>query len=316
MKTSLSRFLAGLTCVLCALAAGAVAQEKKEGKKEAAAEPLQVRLFASVFDAEGRPVEGLSLADFEVLEDGVPQQLTHFERREGPLAFGLVVDNSGSFRSAFDDLLRLAHLFVSESGPEAETFVIRFVASDRIDIVQNLTSNKARLGAALDGMYIEGGQTAIADAAYLAADHLNGLKAKQSAPRRYGLVLITDGEDRASHYKQEQAVAKLREAGAPLFAAGVVNKSIIQISPEKARKYLERYASESGGRAHFGERPRDLAPAVRQILDEMGATYALGYASTNPKRDGRKRKLEVRARHAAGPLNVRVKPEYTAPDKK
>ena len=48
----------------------------------------------------------------------------------------------------------------------------------------------------------------------------------------------------------------------------------------------------------------------------MNAPYALGYASTNPKRDGRQRKLEVRARHAAGPLTVRAKPEYTAPDKK
>jgi VWFA-related protein len=322
MKASLSRLRILLTFVLCGLSLGAAsfAQEqqgaKKEGKQGPAAEPLRVRLNASVFDAQNRPVAGLDAEDFEVLEDGVAQQLTHFERREGPLTFGLVVDNSGTFRSVFDDVVNLGRLFVAESGPDAELFVIRFVDSAHIDIVQNVTASKSRLAAALDNMYIEGGQTAIGDAVYLAADHLARFKAGQTAPRRYGLVLITDGEDRVNYYKPAQVYQKLREAGAPLYVAGIVNGDNLKISPEKARRYLERFASESGGRAHFAEKPRDLAPSVRQILDELGAPYALGYDSTNPKRDGRKRKLEVRAKSAAGPLTVRAKDGYTAPDKK
>jgi Ca-activated chloride channel homolog len=322
MKASLSRTRVLLALVLCALCLGApaFAQEKKEakqeGKKEDAAEPLSVRLNASVFDAEGRPVNDLRMEDFEVLEDGVPQKLTHFERREGPLTFGLVVDNSGTFRSIFNEVVGLGSMFVAESGPDSEAFVVRFVSSDQITIMQNVTASKPRLAAALGQMYIEGGQTAIMDAVYLSAEHLLKFKAGQTAPRRYGLVLITDGEDRANFYRPEQVYQKLREAGAPLYVAGVVKRQNMKISPEKARKYLERFAFESGGRAHFADQPRDLAPAVRQILDELGAPYALGYASTNPKRDGRQRKLEVRARGPAGPLAVRAKADYTAPDKK
>jgi VWFA-related protein len=229
-----------------------------------------------------------------------------------------VVDNSGTFRSVFNDVVSLGRSFVAESGPEAEAFVVRFVSSDQITVMQNLTASKSRLAAALDNMYIEGGQTAIADAVYLSADHLVKLKAGQTAPRRYGLVLITDGEDRVNFYRPEQVYQKLREAAAPLYVAGIVNRDNLKISPEKARKYLERYAFESGGRAHFAARPRDLLPAVRLILDEMGAPYALGYVSTNPKRDGRTRKIEVRAKSPAdaGPLTVRAKGDYTAPDKK
>lgn len=320
MKALPSRFRISLALALCALCLGpaARAQEKKEGKKEQAAEPVQVRLNAAVFDAQNRPVAGLRAEDFEVLEDGVPQRLTHFERREGPLAFGLLVDNSGSFREIINGVVGLGLMFVNESGPDAEGFVVRFIGSDYITVIQQMTASKARLAGALEEMFIEGGQTAIGDAVHLSADYLARFKAAQTAPRPHGLVLITDGEDRGSRHKPEQVHQKLRESGVPVFALGIVKGSRLQSSPEKARRYLERLASESGGRAHFGAEPRDLVPAVRQILDEMGAPYALGYASTNPKRDGGRRKIEVRAKGPAdsGPLTVRAKPDYTAPDKK
>src|ERR671926_161101 len=60
-----------------------------------------------------------------------------------------------------------------------------------------------RLGAlvldpALDDIYIQGGATAINDAVYLAAERLARLKQQEKMARRYSLVLVTDGEDRAS----------------------------------------------------------------------------------------------------------------------
>ena len=320
MKASPSRPRMLTACVVCALALAAPmpAQEKKEGKSEPAVAQWAARLNVSVFDAQNRPVTSLNAEDFEILEDGVAQKVTHFERREGPLTFGLVVDNSGSFRSLMNDVVGVGHALVEASGPDAEIFVVRFVGSKSINIVQPLTTNKARLGGALDDMFVEGGQTAINDAVYLSADYLAQFKAGQSAPRRYGLVLITDGEDRKSNYKPAQVHQKLREAGVPLYALGLWHGEIRgfqETTPEKAGKYLERLAFESGGRAHLIKKRADLAPAVRQILAELSAPYALGYVPTSQKRDGRKRKLEVRAKGSAGPLTVHTKNEYTAPEK-
>jgi Ca-activated chloride channel family protein len=316
MKAWPTRTLWLLTLVACALAAAAPAQEKKEGKKDSAADALRVSLHVSVFDAQNQPVTNLNAEDFEVLEDGVAQKLTHFERREGPLAFGLVVDNSGSFHDIIDGVIGLGRSFVNESGPGAVSFVVRFVSTDEIKVMHGVTTDKRALVDALDAMYIEGGQTAVGDAVYLSAEHLASYKAAMHVPHRYGLVLITDGEDRASYYKPEQVHRKLREAGVPVYALGIVKGSRLRSSPEKARRYLERLAFESGGTVYFAEHPRDLAPAVRHILDEMGAPYALAYAPANQKRDGRPRRLEVRAKGPAGPLTVKAKTEYTATDKK
>src|SRR5262245_30788691 len=38
-----------------------------------------IRVEAVVFDRLGRPVRGLGARDFRVIEDGVPQTLTHFQ---------------------------------------------------------------------------------------------------------------------------------------------------------------------------------------------------------------------------------------------
>lgn len=73
---------AGLAVVLAGLlAAAAGAQTPVERTMRAFFEPLEVPLVnveVYVADADGGPVSGLTAADFEVLEDGEPVEVTHF----------------------------------------------------------------------------------------------------------------------------------------------------------------------------------------------------------------------------------------------
>src|SRR5438128_87691 len=56
-----------------------------------------VRVLATVKDASGGLVGSLNRDDFTVLDNGVPQQISVFERRtEQPLSVVMLVDNSGS----------------------------------------------------------------------------------------------------------------------------------------------------------------------------------------------------------------------------
>lgn len=55
----------------------------------------------------------------------------------------------------------------------------------------------------------------------------------------------------------------------------------------------------------------DLAAGIRRIADETRAYYLLGYTSTNAKRDGRFRKIQVKL--ARKGLNVRARKGYYAP---
>lgn len=296
------------------LASSAGAQEKKEQKPEPT---LSVRLSALVVDAQNRLVGDLRREDFQVLEDGVPQQISFFEKQDGPHAFGLVVDSSGSLRSQINAVVGFGKMIVVGTGEGSEGFVVRFISSDNIKVMQDVTADKGALARALDAIYVEGGQTAINDAVYLAADRMAKYRQGETAPRRYSLVLVTDGEDRASFYRNEQVYAKLRETGLRVFVVGLVGGDYAKSSPEKAKQYLSRLAFETGGTAYFVTKPNELSNAARQILLEMSANYVLGYDSTNPKRDGSTRKIQVTVKSGAGgeQRKVLAKESYVAPRK-
>lgn len=304
--------------LLSALLCTAAAQDSKKGKKEeTASRPVAVRLSALVLDAQDRPVGGLRAEDFQVVEDGVPQKVTLFERLEGPHAFGLAVDSSGSMRRNIDRVTDFGKLVVRGAGPDSVGFVVSFIDSDHIRVVQDTTTNRGALEAALDDIFIEGGQTAINDAVYLAAERVAQFRKLEKIPRRYSVVLVTDGEDRASYYKDEEVYAKLRETGVRVFVIGLVQSEYNSTTPEKAKQYMRRLALESGGSVYFWKRGDELPPVARLVLADMSANYLLGYESTNARRDGGARKVSVSV--AAGPggeaRKVFAREGYDAPKK-
>ena len=121
------------------------------------------------------------------------------------MSYGLVVDNSGSFRTLFDKVVTVASDVVEENGAEDEAFLVTFVDTPKIVLRQEFTYRKSELHDAAQNMFIEGGQTAILDAVKVRRIIL--LKTQgQIRVECELLVLVTDGEDRAS--VQDRGCAK------------------------------------------------------------------------------------------------------------
>ncbi|HLM55471.1 MAG TPA: VWA domain-containing protein [Pyrinomonadaceae bacterium] len=320
MRPSRERLLristALLLLLLASLTAGAQEKKDKKDKKEQAP-PFSVSLNVTVLDAQGRPADGLKREDFQLTEDGVAQPVASAEPLEGPLAFGLVVDNSGSMLYEINTVVGLGHLLVRESGADTSAFVISFISGEQINLMEDFTTDKRALEAALDAMYIEGGQTAVNDALYVAAEHLEKFKAAQTSPRRYALVLITDGEDRSSYYKTEKVLEKLRAVGVPVFVVGLPEEASKQ-SPERVKRYMGWVAAGTGGATYFYEKNKTGAAALaRQVLAAMGANYRVTYTPTNQKRDSGFRRVQVSvgAGAAGEPRKALTKEGYFAPPK-
>jgi hypothetical protein len=55
----------------------------------------------------------------------------------------------------------------------------RFVSKDKIEVVQDFTTNKNSLNNALDNLFVEGGQTAIIDAIYRTAKKVDEYQKSQ-----------------------------------------------------------------------------------------------------------------------------------------
>src|SRR5688500_13493499 len=147
---------------------------------------------------------------------------------------------------------------IGANKPGDETFLVRFISSDKIETVQDFTANKEMLMDGLDSFYVEGGQTAVVDAIYLSAEHVSQYrKGDDGDRRRRALIVITDGEDRNSFYKQEQLFARLREEDVQIFVIGFVNElekeaGLIRKMPrEKAGGVINKLGTETGGRPIF-----------------------------------------------------------------
>lgn len=282
-----------------------------------------VNLNVRVIDRANRPVNDVRQEEFKIFEDGVPQEIFSFTRAEVPISYGIVVDNSGSMKNQLDKVIDATRTIIEQNKPGDETFLERFVGSDEIAILQDFTSNQEDLMDALDKMVTEGGQTAVLDAVYLGADHVG--KHKKGDPltdkRRRALILVTDGEDRSSFYKQAELFEFLRENDVQIYVIGFVNELdtqggfIRKSSKDKAVNLLNKLATETGGRAFYPMSLSELPNIANEITKDLRTQYVVSYSPTNKRRDGTFRKVNVRI-DDAGKREKRIavtRPGYTAP---
>ena len=257
-----------------------------------------VQLHVRVIDRNNKPINDVPQTAFHVFEDGVPQPIEDFSREEVPISYGLAVDTSGSLRSQLQSVIDAGKTIINSNKPGDETFLVRFISSDKIETVQDFTSNKESLIDGLDSFYVEGGQTAVIDAVYLSAEHVSEYKNGDDRRRR-ALIVITDGEDRNSFYKQEQLFARLREEDVQIFVIGFVNEldkdaGLIRKSPrEKAVGLINRLATETGGRAFFPDSIADLPQIANEIIRDLRTQYVIAYNPTNKTQDGSYRAIKV-----------------------
>jgi len=286
-----------------------------------------VTLNVRVIDRNNRPINSLRQNDFHVFEDGVAQPIESFAREEVPISYGLAIDTSQSLRSQIQAVIDAGKTIVNSNKPGDETFLVRFISSDKIETLQDFTANKDLLMDGLDDLYVEGGQTAVIDAVYLTAEHVAEYKKGDDSDRRLrALVVITDGEDRASFYSQEKLFSRLREEDVQIYVIGFVKEldkegGLIRKSPHaKAVNLINKLATETGGRAFFPESISELPQIANEIVRDLRTQYVVAYNPTNKLRDGSFRAIRVvvddsasRDKHIALTRNGRIAPKGEPP---
>lgn len=259
-----------------------------------------VTLNVRVIDRNNRPINGINKDDFKVYEDGVLQPIFSFTQEEVPVIYGLAVDTSGSLRPQFNQVIDAAKTIINSNKVGDETFLERFISSDKIETVQDFSPSKDALLDGLDNLYIEGGQTAVIDGVYLAAEHVAEYKKGSGDDRRRrALIVVTDGEDRASYYSETELFRRLREEDVQIYVIGFVteleaDRGLIRKSPrDKAVTLINKLASETGGRAFFPQSISELPAVANEIVRDLRTQYVISYDPTNKAHDGTYRAIKV-----------------------
>ncbi|MFQ5876956.1 MAG: VWA domain-containing protein [Acidobacteriota bacterium] len=305
------------------LRAVATDSEGRTGEAVLVARPLyigqyeEVRLvnvFATVRDRRGRVVLDLKEEDFRLVEDGVPQTITHFSSARVPLTVALLIDASNSMnlggKIAF--ARKAAEAFVESAGPDDRLMVVAF--NDEVRELVGATSEAPRLKEAIASIRAEGG-TALYDAIYRIADRM------AAAEGRRAIVLLSDGRDQAlaedepgSLHLFEEALEKAHRAEVAIYSVGLGRHLDAEMDVPRLRslkEILETFARQTGGRAYFPSRPGRLSRIYRQIAADLKAQYSLAYTSANRARDGRWRSISVEVKDPD--LTVQARAGYYAP---
>ena len=165
--------------------------------------------------------------------------------------YGILIDNTGSMRSQFETVVQLSKSIVHQIHDQAPVSIFSFESAAigrGSRAVPRLRFERSRdeelLDRTIEGVYVQGGQTTLLDAIGMIADRLS----EPSSDTEKSVVLITDGEERASTKSQKEVIQKLKDLKIKVYAIGLV-QDLEPGKRTKATNLLQLICRETGGRA-------------------------------------------------------------------
>ena len=251
-----------------------------------------VRVDALVTD-HGVPIRGLGRADFEVLDNGVPQHVDLVSFEQVPLNVILTLDMSDSVAGDRLDQLRDAGrsaLATLQKGDQSA--LVTF--SHAVAVRAPLSGDTAAVRQALDET--EGaGETALIDGVF------TGTMIGESDAGRALQIVFSDGVDTASWLTATAVLDAAKRSDVVVYAVSVQSAT----KPE----FLRDLTQFSGGRLYELEKTADLASTFKTIVDEFRHRYLISYTPHGVTKDGWHR-LDVHVKRRGA--DVKARPGYLA----
>ena len=281
-----------------------------------------VPVYTTVTDESGQIVLDLTQEDFEIRDNGKPQEITQFSMKLAPMTGTILIDGSQSIVRDFDLLIGAA-----------DAFIVRMMPGDRVRL--GSFADDVRLGPAPTDDRDElirflrnpfslrmGIHTRLWDAIDLAIESL------PPAESRRVVLVLTDGQDTSSVKRQSDVISRAMRNDVMVYAIRVppstfepkdqddANRAKLRaaymgtdkIPPRPSDGLLNEVVSDTGGGFFEIDQLSELNSIATQIALELHSQYVLGF--TPEKLDNKVHKIEVRVRKHG--FNARARRSYLA----
>ncbi len=293
--------LIGLRC--CILSAWA--QDWEEETPVIRASVDVVNVLCTVRERRGNYLTDLRQQDFELLEDGVRQKVQFFSNETGedaqPMTVVLLIDTSGSVKDKLAFEQEAASEFLRQTLRKNKDLAAIVQFDSEVSLIQDFTYDYSVLENAILSIRA-GGSTKLYDAIWVSVNEL----LRHEVGRRM-LVILSDGADTQSMTRDNEALKIAQEYDVVIYGLGVRSGRF-----DSDFGKLKKFAEGTGG-LFFNSKVdlQKLREAFRRINRGIKNQYALGYVSTNPRRDGSFREIKIRMKRSG--LNVTHRKGYYAP---
>jgi VWFA-related protein len=171
----------------------------------------------------GEFIYDLKQSDFEILDNGKPQQITGFTRESHKIAAVILVQNSDSVTPILGQLKNLAPLFSELMlGPKGEAAVITF-GSD-VHVVQGFSNSGDELDNTLHALLPDGNKARMNDAL------MQGINLLQHRPKgeRRVIIVFSSGYDSGSQTSKNEIIRRATSAEVEIYGLGLsITKSYL-----------------------------------------------------------------------------------------
>jgi Ca-activated chloride channel family protein len=260
-----------------------------------------VPLYVTVTDQTGRLVPNLTRADFEILDNTKPQEISLFSDEILPITVVVMLDTSGSMTLNIDFVREGAEQFLLKMLPDDKACVGAF--NDKIQFASPFSSNSEDQIAALKDLDF-GNPTRLYDAVDASLNRLQGIEGRRV------ILVFTDGDDTASKTSMGRVLDRALSDEVMIYAIGLQSNYFngqmrVRSKPDRG---LKRLAEETGGGYFELERTNELSATFTRVSEELHSQYLMGFTPT--VLDGKVHKLEVRLKQPN--MRARARKTYLA----
>lgn len=281
-----------------------------------------VNVDVMVTTKEGQFVPGLKQDNFRVIEDGVPQKVSHFTVSQAPITAVLLIEFASTNYVFMVDALRASYAFADSLKKDDWVAVAYYDMQPHILV--DFTQDKRAVYGALNELRIPGfAETNEFDALYDTLDRLDRVEGKKY------VILVTTGIDSFSKLTLDKITKKIKDTkDVTIFpiSVGFMLREWCETHPSyycrnmahgmgipvsnidylQADNELRNFAAMTGGRAYFPRFEGEMPELFGDISNDIRNQYTLSYSPTNTKLDGTYRKLKVQVvAPDGGPLKVK-----------
>jgi VWFA-related protein len=311
ISISILRFLErGLACILLSCLGLAVCEQPKNTASTAtrpepsastsgSADRLPPKIHVNtdlvvipvtVTDGKGRVVNGLQKEHFTLYQDKVEQAITHFAAEDAPVAIGLVFDTSDSMAPKLGKAQEAVASLLRNANPEDEFFLVQF--NHHPQLVVSMTKNSEEIQNRV-ALVQTRGSTALLDAVTLALKEM-----KNARYTRKAIIVISDGEDNASHCSPLELNEAVRKAEVLIYAIGIIDPS--GSSQTSGSALLNEISRQTGGCLFEVNTLKQLPNIAAKIGAWLRNQYVLAYTPNNLENDGEYHRVQIKITRPKG----------------
>lgn len=276
--------------------------ELPQGVPTFSTDATTVTVETAVVDNRGHFIPKIPKANFRILEDNVPQQLTGYSVGESNMTVALVIEFSNRYQQFYSEpwfqTLQAAYGFVQTLKPEDYVAVIAYDL--RTEILSDFSTDRSDTQEALSRLrFAAFSESNLFDALVFTAERMQDIEGRKA------IMLISSGVDTFSQLTFDKTRRALQNAGVPIYALGLMQAlreyydaagamgAIARLDFLQADNQMKTFAKETGGMAFFPRFYGEFPSIFRSISEALRNQYVLTYTPSNQVRDGKFRKIKV-----------------------